>query len=105
MQVGSRLSEPACRAGGRDGGSQIGVVTSNISPGGVLFQTSRWREFPVGGRVEFALFLPGGFGSESWHCFRLSGWGRVTRHEEADGMPDSDWRGVAVTFGMPIRLR
>jgi len=105
MQVASWLSQAPSLRGGRDGNDRISVVTSNIGPGGVLFQTPHWRVFPVGGHVEFALFVPGPFGSESWHCFRLCGSGRVTRHEEGDGMPDSDWRGVAVTFDTPIRLR
>ncbi len=105
MQVASRLSHAAGLRGEPDGSGRIGVVTSNIGPGGVLFQTPHWRVFPVGGHVEFALFLPGPFGSENWHCFRFCGSGRVTRHEEADGTLNSDWRGVAVTFDTPIRLR
>jgi hypothetical protein len=105
MQIGSRLSHaPGLRRGRVDSG-RISVVTSNIGPGGVLFQTPHWRMFPVGGRVDFAVFLPGPFGSENWHCFRFSGSGTVTRHEKRDGTLNSDWRGVAVTFDTPIRLR
>ena len=103
-QIASRLSRAACQDGGPNGGGKLSVVTSNIGPGGLLFRTARWREFPVEARVEFALFLPGGFGTENWHCFRLCGTGRVTRHEEANEMLESDWKGIAVSFETPIRL-
>jgi hypothetical protein len=83
----------------------IRALTSDVSAGGMLLRTTRWDGLPVGQRVVFSILCPTPLDGESWHCSRLYGSGRVTRHQKGDGMPDSEWRGVAVTFDTPVRLR
>jgi hypothetical protein len=82
----------------------VSVVTVNISAGGALFQTPRWRQFPVGGRVHLTVFLPPALSGAGWHSSRLSGKGTVTRHDVPEGAVESDWRGVAVSFDRPMAL-
>ena len=82
----------------------IRSVTSNIGTGGLLFRTPRWRDFPVGEQVDVSILFPARLDCASWHCSRLCASGKVIRHQKGEGMPDSDWRGVAVTFDTPVTL-
>jgi len=81
------------------------VVTSDLSAGGVLFRTPDWRLFPVGARVHFTLHLDQPLRCQNWHCSRLSGRGRVVRHDLKGVIDDGDWQGVAVAFEEPVDIR
>jgi hypothetical protein len=81
------------------------VVTSNLSAGGVLFQTADWRLLPVGARVRFEIYVDQPLRCQDWHCSRLSGKGRVVRHDLKGVIDDGDWHGVAVTFDEPVTSR
>lgn len=81
------------------------VLTSDLSVGGALFRTPDWRFFPVGARVHFTLFLDQALQHQTWHCSRLSGRGRVVRHDTDGAIDDGDWQGVAVAFEDQIDIR
>jgi hypothetical protein len=97
MHVACRETSGACSGA-------ASVVTTNISAGGALFRTVRWRDFPVGAKVDYTLFLSPELSGAGWHCSRLSGMGKVTRHETLAGPIESDWRAVAVSFDRSVLL-
>lgn len=94
----------ACRERGGQAEGSSSVVTANIGAGGALFRTARWRAFPVGGAIDYVLFLPAELSGAGWHCSRLSGTGKVLRHETSAGPIESDWRAVAVSFDNSVPL-
>jgi len=94
----------ACREPGGAPSPLVGVVSDNIGAGGFLFKTARWREFPVGAKVDYTVFLPPELSGVGWHPSRLSGAGRVTRHEALTSLVESEWRAVAVSLDRPMTL-
>jgi hypothetical protein len=83
----------------------IRVVPSEVGSAALRFRTPRWRDFPVGGHVEFSILLPRSLEGGNWHCFRFCGVGTVIEHRKTEGIADSDWRGITVAFETPVRLR